>query len=90
LFQFYNQTGNDFFYSDNQNLTPSEVKYKFSKKNEDKLMLNIAISNRGISKPYFCKSGLNICKEIYITQCLKITLPFIREYHNNRHHITQI
>jgi hypothetical protein len=53
-------------------------------------MLNITISNRGISKPYFCKSVLNICKEIYINQCLKITLPFIREYHNNGHHITQV
>ncbi len=51
LFQNYNQTGNDSFYSDNQNLTPSEVKYKFSKKNENKLMLYISISNRGISKP---------------------------------------
>jgi hypothetical protein len=39
-------------------------------------------------KSYFCKSGLNIRKEIYINQCLKkITLPFIREYHNNRPYV---
>jgi hypothetical protein len=51
-------------------------------------MLYTAISDRGISKPYFCKSGLNIRKEIYINQCLKkITLPFIREYHNNRPYV---
>ncbi len=88
LFRNYNQIGNDSFYSDNQNLTPSEVKYKSLKKNENKLMLYIAISNRGISKPYFCKSGLNIRKEIYINKCLKkITLPFIREYHNNRPYV---
>ncbi len=62
--------------------TPPEVKFKFKKKFEPKIMLYIVISSKGISKSLFRKSGITVTKEIYIEECLKkISLPFIKKNH---------
>ena len=45
-------------------------------------MLYTAISDRGISKPWFKLSGLAINQQVYQEECLeKILLPFLKEYH---------
>lgn len=45
-------------------------------------MLYIAISYRGISKPWFKPSGLAINQQVYQEECLeKILLPFLKEHH---------
>ena len=42
-------------------------------------MVWVAISNRGISKPFFQKSGTALTKEIYSNKCVrKKLLPFIQ------------
>ena len=74
--------GNDRFYSDNVQNTPYDVKNKLVAKYEDKLLVWIAISQNGISKPLFFKSGLAINQHVYKNQCLTNgLLPFINKYH---------
>lgn len=76
--------GNDIYYTDGLSETPPSVKYKIKKKFEPKVMLYIAVSEKGISEPYFKPSGLAINQEVYQTCCLeKILLPFINKHHSN-------
>jgi transposase len=84
----YNQSGNGYFYSSNKSLTPGSVKFKFKQKYEQKIMLYIAISSNGVSKPYFCLSKNAIHRTVYINKCLKkILLPFIKKYHSDDKYI---
>ena len=74
--------GNDRFYSDNLQNTAYEVKNKLQSKFEQKLLVWIAISPRGMSKTLFFKSGLAMNQSIYKDQCLtKGLLPFINKYY---------
>jgi hypothetical protein len=74
--------GNENYYTSDPLTTPSNIKLKFKKKFEPKLMLYIVISENGISKPYFKPSGLAINQETYEKECLvKILIPFIKKYH---------
>lgn len=83
-----NIPGNDRYYSDKVSATPANVKYKFKHKFEEKVMLYIVISERGISKPWFKPSGLAINQEVYQNQCLKkILIPFIEKYHADGNYV---
>ena len=63
-------------------MTPDHVKYKYQAKYESKVMVWIAISPSGISKPCFSQSGLAVNQEVY-KNCLQTYLiPFIRKYHS--------
>jgi len=74
--------GNDRFYSNNIQMTPDHVKYKYQAKYESKVMVWIAISPSGISKPCFSQSGLAVNQEVY-KNCLQTYLiPFIKKYHS--------
>ena len=74
--------GDDRFYSDDVQNTPYDVKNKLVAKNEDKLLVWIAISQNRISKPLFFKSGLAINQNVYKNQCFTKTLiPFINKYY---------
>lgn len=80
--------GNDRFYTKDKASTPPSVKYKFKHKFEKKVMLYIAISERGVSKPWFKPSGLAINQDIYQNQCLKkILLPFIKKHHQDGNYV---
>jgi predicted transcriptional regulator len=79
--------GNDRFYSNNIQMTPDHVKYKYQAKYESKVMVWIAISPSGISKPCFSQSGLAVNQEVY-KNCLQTYLiPFIRKYHSTDLHV---
>ena len=57
------------------------VKFKYKHKFEQKVMIYIAVSERGISKAYFKPTGLAINQKIYQNQCLKeILTPHIQKY----------
>jgi hypothetical protein len=78
------QSGNDVFYSNNIEKTPEIVKYKFQSKYEEKVLVWIAISPKGISKPYFRNSGLAINRYVYRDECLDpFLIPFINKYHKD-------
>jgi hypothetical protein len=56
--------GNDSFYTSDPSSAPLSIKLKLKRKFEPKVMLYIAISPRGISKPYFQKGGLAVNQKI--------------------------
>jgi len=54
--QFYISTSfytNDAFYTNNSAMSPHEVKFKFQKIFQPKVILYVAVSNAGVSQPYF-------------------------------------
>lgn len=80
----YQMPGNDIYYAKEPKNTPPGVKFRFKKKFEPKVMLYVAVSNKGVSEPYFKPSGLAINQEIYQKECLsKILIPFIQKYHTD-------
>lgn len=80
--------GNNRFYTQDIETTPPNVKYKFKHKFEPKVMLYIAISDKGISKPYFKEGGLAINAETYQNECLKkILIPFVHKYHSDKNFV---
>ena len=66
------QPGNVIIYSSNVSKTPKSVKNKYVKKFEEKLMVWIAISPRGMTAPYFVRSGLAVNQNMYLEECVKI------------------
>ena len=80
--------GNNFFYASDKQRTPNNVKHKFKRKFEAKVMLYIVVSSKGISKPFFRKSGLAVDQNTYVKSCLsKILVPFLRKYHSDGNYI---
>jgi transposase len=76
--------GNNSFYSSNLEQTPPSVKYSPRTKYEEKLLVWIAISSKGISEPYFVPSGLAINQTIYLKECImKRLIPFIKKNHSD-------
>jgi transposase len=55
---------------------------------ESKIMVWIAISSKGHSKPYFARRNCSITSDIYIDNCLKENLkPFLEKYHSNNNYM---
>ena len=76
------QPGNDSFYSNNVHKTPEAVKYKYKSKYEQKIMVWLAISPKGVSSLYFVPSGLAVNQEVYLNGCIKKRLePMIKKYY---------
>lgn len=80
--------GNDTYYTKDPSTTPDHIKLKFKKKFEPKIMLYIAISDKGMSKPVFHKGGLAVNQKVYEEKCLKkVLIPFIKKYHQDNNYI---
>ena len=76
--------GNDGFYLDNKKNTPFSVKYKTKKKFALKVMIWLAISERGHSDVHVKPSGLAINSRVYIDECIRTRLvPFINQLHKD-------
>jgi transposase len=71
--------GNDGFYSDNMNITPDNVKYNLQEKYPPKLLVWLAISPKGVSKPYFCKSKSAVNQDVYYQILKEKLVPFIKK-----------
>ena len=81
-------SGNSGFYSSNVSLTSSSKKFNQKKKFEEKILVYLVISSKGVSKPYMVPSGLAINQDVYIKECLsKRVIPFINEYHSDGEYI---
>ena len=77
-------SGNAGFYSSNIDATPNEVKLKRVAKFEPKLLVWVALSPQGISKPFIVPSGQAINEDVYIDKCLRARLiPFLKNFHKN-------
>jgi hypothetical protein len=72
---------------DDENVDP-QVKYKRFNKFPSKLLVWIAISNRGISKPFIMKSKGAINCNNYSTECIrKRLLPILKEKHSDNNYV---
>ncbi|CAF4807446.1 unnamed protein product, partial [Rotaria sp. Silwood2] len=71
------------FYTSDKDITPPEIKFRRSQKYEPKILVWTALSENGISKPFFAKQQQSINEAIYLKECIIARLvPFIEGYHN--------
>ena len=76
--------GNNCYYSDNVETTPDEVKHNLKSKYEEKVLVWLALSSKGISKPFFVRSKQAINQNVYLDECIKRRLiPFIKKHPNH-------
>ena len=74
------QTNNGFYVFDKKH-TPVNVEYKSKEKYEKKVLVWLAVSAKGISRPFICTTkGPAITADFYIKECLS-KLSFIKTYH---------
>ncbi|XP_065665711.1 uncharacterized protein LOC136087134 [Hydra vulgaris] len=80
-----NMPGNSGYYTNNKKTCPESVRFIGKEKFPKKLLMWIAISDRGMSEPLFRTSkAVAISSSIYINECLeKRLLPFIHKYHGD-------
>ena len=80
-----NMPGNSGYYTNNKKTCPESVRFIGKEKFPKKLLMWIAISDRGMSEPLFRTSkAVAINSSIYINECLeKRLLPFIHKYHGD-------
>jgi len=80
----YALSGNSGYYTSNDNETPDAVKLKRKSKFDPKILVWVAISSKGISKPYIVPSGQAVNEVVYINKCLRARLiPFVESVHKN-------
>ena len=78
-----NLSGNARYYTSDPDATPNEVKLKRKSKYEPKLLVWIALSEKGVSKHYIAPLGQAVDKEVYISKCFVKLKKFINETHKN-------
>jgi hypothetical protein len=92
--KYYTFSGNNMpenvgYYSKDKSTCPDEVRFSGKEKYPTKILVWIAISAQGISKPLIRPSKSEaINSDIYIKECLeKKLLPFIHEHHQDLNYI---
>ena len=79
-----NMPGNAGFYTNDQDETPNNVKFKATSKFPKKILVWLALSSKGISQPFIGKcGGPAISKDVYISKCLSKLIAFIDKYHKD-------
>lgn len=88
-FSGHHMPANARYYSDDVKTCPESVRFAGYAKYPDKVMVWIAISERGISQPTFRRQKSEaVTAAIYIRECLnKRLLPFIHKYHPDANYI---
>lgn len=77
--------GNDRYYTDDVKSCPEHVKHKLKSKFEEKLLVWIAVSSEGMSKPWFVPSKMAINSTNYLSECIeRRLLPFLRLHKNKK------
>jgi len=81
----FQMSGNRHFYTSNKDRTPSTIATFSKKKFEPKVMLWLAISPRGITRPVLTSGrSMAVNSSTYITRCLNPCLvPFLQEKYPN-------
>lgn len=76
--------GNDRYYAADRDLCPDNVRYKLVKKFEEKLLVSICISPRGLSPIYIHPSKQAVNQDVY-KQVLENTLmPLVSKYNKSK------
>ena len=80
--------GNDGFYSSDVSQAPSGVKFSPKAKFENKLLVYLVASPKGVSKPIFRESGsLAVNQKVYMDCIKKRFVPFINEHHSDGEYV---
>lgn len=81
--------GNSGFYTDNIEKCPDDVRFKGIEKFSTKVLVWLAISERGISAPLILSSkSVSINQNVYLNDCLKKRLlPFIQDKHSDGNYL---
>ena len=81
--------GNAGYYTNNKEKCPENIRFVGKGKFPEKILVWIAVSERGISQPFYRSStSLAIKSDIYISECLKQRLlSFIHKYHKDLNYI---
>ena len=76
--------GNAGFYTQDVRTAPDNVRFKSKEKFPKKILVWMAISSKGVSKPYIGSvGGPAIDGDRYIKECLTRLAKFIKEYHGD-------
>jgi hypothetical protein len=79
---------NGTYYARERSNVADDVKFVQKAKFEQKLMVYLAISERGISEPLITESRIAVTQQTYTEQCLEgILLPFLRTYHADGNYV---
>lgn len=83
-----NIPGNDGFYSSDRSSTSCEIKYKSKEKFPPKIMVWIAISEKGKSQAFIAKKNCSINANVYSKECfIKRLKPLINKHHSDGKYI---
>ena len=84
-----NMPGNDNYYTNDIQKCPDDIRFVGKEKFPKKVLVWIAISEHGISRPVIRPSkSESIKSNLYINECLqKKLLPFIKKYHSNVNYV---
>jgi len=75
-------TGNEGFYTKDVSTAPADVKYTKKRKFEQKVLVWIAMSPKGLSRALIKKSGYAINANRYLKECIQRRLvPFLRQHY---------
>ena len=79
---------NKHFYSSNRKKTHESLKYNYQKKFDEKLLVWICMSPKGVGIPLIKKAGMAINKQTYLDECIKQRLlPFLKKNHPHGHYV---
>ena len=80
----YKRDYSNYYFSSGKNEVKRNIKYKTKEKFPKKLLVWIALSEKGHSEPFFMVTRGNLTKEIYAEECIKQRLvPFLEKHHPN-------
>jgi hypothetical protein len=79
--------GNAFYYATSRGDAPTEMRQSPQKMFEQKVLVWLAISNKGVSEAFFCHST-TMNKNLYISECIhKRLFPFLLEHHSDGNYL---
>lgn len=87
-FSGHDMPGNAGYYTTDHESTPNDVRFKSKEKFPPKVLVWLALSEKGISQPFVnTVKGPAIDGNTYIKKCLKKLIPFIEKYHQGDQYI---
>lgn len=79
---------NQYYYARSGGDAPDAQRYVTQQKFQQKILVWLAISDRGISKPFFAPSKQAVNQQIYSKDCVEKRLaPFLAEHHSDGNYL---
>jgi hypothetical protein len=79
---------NQWYYAHCKGDAPDAQKTTTRQKFEQKVLVWIAISDQGLSRPFFCPSKQAVNQQVYSSECIEKRLaPFVAEHHSDGNYL---